>query len=86
MFEREWSKDDSKRDEQDQNNGRNLVKKTIAACVSTVRKHTLEYTVAPFDACLGSDGSIYSLGTEAQRFSFGKCMNDKGLQLGPPVK
>jgi hypothetical protein len=62
-------------------------KQAVEGCVAIVRKETNAkaggYNVSEFDAYVNSDQTVHYLGTARERFSFEKCMNERGHPLDP---
>ena len=71
-------------------------KAAVTACSSIVRQETnrqfqetnsqlarlgMQVVESKFDAYVAPDGRVSFLGTQAENFSFQKCMNDRGYPL-----
>ena len=64
-----------------QKKAQSMLRETVDACVVVVRKESeAPYTTvkSTFNAYSKSDGTIRFFGTEQERFSFEKCMHDRG--------
>lgn len=61
-------------------------KEAVASCIVIVRKETddqLNMKISKFDAYIKPDGMVEYLGNERERFSFRKCLNEKGYPIMP---